>query len=104
MGNWWRNNSDLLKKELELRGFERELSFGNLSQEWGFSEAWTIWSIKVDLIGNIFKDNYSVTPLWVNGKAFPCHMKVGHITQYKWFEDVMVIGPYPIEDALLSAY
>jgi len=102
--NWWRNNSELLQKELEMTGFKRELSFGSLNLDWGYSEAWMKWDIKVDLIGNIFKDNYSVTPLWVNGKAFPCFMKVAQITQYKWLEDVTVHGPYPIEDALLSAY
>ena len=101
---WWRNNSDLMGRQLRGKGFRMEKRFGHLKEEFGYAEAWKKGGLKVDLYSNIFDGKFSVVGFWVGAELYPCYMRVGRIVLYQWLEGVVVRGPYPIEEALKSAY
>ena len=101
---WWRNNSEALVKQIKKKGFRLEKKFGNLKEDFGYAEAWKKRGLKVDLYSNIFEGRFSVVGFWVGSDLYPCYMRVGHVISYQWLEGVVVRGPYPIEEALQSAY
>ena len=101
---WWQDNQKRLQQELIKKGFKREKTFGDINQQWGYAESWKKFGVKADLYGNILVDGYSIVPLWIGKNVFSCHMKVERIVYYQWLEGLVVRGPFPIEDALMSAY
>ena len=101
---WWRNNHVKMVGELIKGGFRMEKRFGDLSEGFGYAEAWRRSGQKVDLYSNIFDDQFSIAGLWVGIDVLPCYMRVERIVQYQWLEGVVVRGPHPIQDALISAY
>ena len=101
---WWRNNRYFLKHGMKKRGFDLKRVFGKLTQSFGYQEVWRYHGKRVNLFSNIYEEDYNRVGLWVGKDCYPCYMKVIGIARYEWLGGVSVLAPFPLEEALQSAY
>ena len=101
---WWRKNSDIVEQEMKKRGLTKQKSYGKMYQALGYKEVWGYRGRRVDLFSNVYKGDYSLVGLRSNHNLHYCYMKVTSIARYQWMDGVLVRAPYPLEEALQSAY
>ena len=100
---WWKENKGKLDEKLEDAGFTQTAVFGDIGH-FGYTEAWGMYGIKVDILSSIMEGNIRVLGLWVQGRLFPCHMPVRWVSTYLWRGSVRVRIPVPVEDTMIATY
>ena len=71
---------------------------------YGYKEVWAYQWKLVDRFSYVLEGNYSLVGLWFINNLYPCYMKVTSIARYRWLDGVLVRAPYPLEEAIQSAY
>ena len=80
-------------------------------EEFGYEESWEKDGVQVDINASLREGEDMVFGLWLSAEVaggrrevYPCHMEVGEVVRYGWMEGLEVRGPWPMEEALRSAY